>query len=99
MSFERVGDDLQVRIAGSTDTITIAGWYLSENNRLARIETADGTVLTPPAAAAVALLVQAMAGFAPQSAARTDEALLSIADPTQGLGNVWSAEGRPASMG
>jgi hypothetical protein len=40
-----------------------------------------------------------MAGFAPQSAARTDEALLSIADPTQGLGNVWSAEGRPASMG
>jgi VCBS repeat-containing protein len=99
VSFERVGDDLQVRIAGSTDTITIAGWYLSENNRLARIETADGTVLTPPAAAAVALLVQAMAGFAPQSAARTDEALLSIADPTQGLGNVWSAEGRAAGMG
>ena len=41
----RNGNDLQLTIVGTTDVLTIQGWFLSPNNQIDRFEFADGTLL------------------------------------------------------
>ncbi|BAI73768.1 calcium binding hemolysin protein (plasmid) [Azospirillum sp. B510] len=63
--FSKSGSDLEVRVVGTDDAVTVAGWYSGAEHHMDSIETADGTVLLD---SMVDRLVQAMAGFAPPSA-------------------------------
>lgn len=55
-------NDLAINIIGSSDTITIAGWYPSSAQQVAAFETADGYELTYDR---VDQLLAAMAAFNP----------------------------------
>ncbi len=63
--FSKSGNDLEVQVVGTADTVTVAGWYSGAEHHMDSIETADGTVLLD---SMVDRLVQAMAGFAPPAA-------------------------------
>ncbi|WP_119300553.1 calcium-binding protein [Dongia deserti] len=58
--FTRSGNDLVVSVLGSTDRVTLQGWYLSASNRLDQFELSDGSSL---AASQVQQLVTAMGSF------------------------------------
>lgn len=45
VSAVRLGDDLQLSIAGTTDTLTVKRAFRGTTNRVERIAFADGTVL------------------------------------------------------
>jgi len=67
-----VGDDLHINVMSSTDQLIIKDWYLAEagatGHQVERIRTADGMTMHNTD---VEQLVQAMAAFAPPSAAQT----------------------------
>jgi Ca2+-binding RTX toxin-like protein len=56
----RAGSDLQIDIMGTSDHVTVAGWYSSPAAQLQQITTADGLKLDGQ----LSQLVQAMATFA-----------------------------------
>jgi len=60
--FSRVGNDLEVRIIGTTDKASINNWYLSTVNQLEEIRTVTGDVLL---SSQVQNLVTAMSSFSP----------------------------------
>ena len=60
--FKQTGDDLEVSIIGTDDSVTIDDWYLDANNQVAQFETTTGSKLT---SANVQALVDAMATFEP----------------------------------
>lgn len=43
--FQRVGDDLQASIIGTTDRVVIDDWYVGTANRIERFRTSDGLTL------------------------------------------------------
>ena len=63
--FRHVGNDLEVSIIGTADSLTIEHWYESSEYQVEQFNTADGKALSN---AAVENLVQAMAAFAPPAA-------------------------------
>lgn len=63
--FRHVGSSLEVQVVGTSDKLTVTGWYASNANKLDTIETSDGAVLKQ---SMVDQLVQAMAGFSPPAA-------------------------------
>lgn len=67
--FERVDNDLQIRVKASQDQILIKNWYVpgrsGTDNQIEQIRTADGLTLYNTD---VDQLVQAMAAFAPPAA-------------------------------
>lgn len=71
--FKHVGSDLQIDVLGSSDQIIVRNWYAAPDagglgNHVERITTADGLTMYDTD---VEQLVQAMAVFAPPSAAQT----------------------------
>jgi Ca2+-binding RTX toxin-like protein len=56
------GNNLNINLIGTTDQVTIEGWYTSANNRVEKIVAGDGKTLS---AASVNALVTAMAAFTP----------------------------------
>lgn len=67
--FERSGMDLVIEIIGTDDQVTIAKWFdETQDRRIDRIEAGDGTAITDRN---VAVLVEAMATFAPLPAGVT----------------------------
>jgi VCBS repeat-containing protein len=66
--FRHVGNNLEVDIIGTTDSITIQNWYCGSANHVEQFKTADGKVLTDTR---VQNLVQAMASFTPPPAGQT----------------------------
>ncbi|MGA0571929.1 calcium-binding protein [Variovorax sp. VNK109] len=66
--FRRVGNNLEASVIGTTDMVTIEGWYLSSSYHLDQFQTHDGQVL---AESRVQNLVQAMAAFAPPAPGQT----------------------------
>ena len=66
--FAQSNNDLVVSVIGEDQTITVAGWYTSTNNRFAQIDAGDSFVAT---AAAVDQLVQAMAALSPPPLGQT----------------------------
>lgn len=56
----RAGNDLQVRIAGQTDSVLVKSWYSSSAAKLEAIDTSDNKRLT---GTQVDQLIQAMATF------------------------------------
>ncbi len=66
--FRQVGSDLEVRITGTSDRVSVKGWYASADNRVEEIRTQDGDVLR---ADDVQALVTAMAAFSPPKLGNT----------------------------
>lgn len=58
--FNRSGDDLQMRLHGSSDTLTVNGWYLNSTRHTEVLTTSDGQQLLDTQ---VDQLIQAMASF------------------------------------
>ncbi|NWB98375.1 RTX toxin, partial [Pseudomonas gingeri] len=72
--FQRNGNDLVVDIIGTSDTQTIANWYVAPTNQVGQFQAGDGKVLL---ANQVDNLVSAMAAFVPPSAGQTSMSTLS----------------------
>ena len=64
----QVGNNLELSVIGTTDRLTINGWYANPSNRIERFRLADGQALM---ASQVQQLVNAMASFAPPAAGQT----------------------------
>jgi Ca2+-binding RTX toxin-like protein len=65
----KAGSNLDISIIGSTDKVSIEGWFASSNNRVEKITAVgDGKTLS---AAKVNALVDAMAKFAPPAEGQT----------------------------
>jgi Ca2+-binding RTX toxin-like protein len=67
--FRRVGTDLEVRIIGTSDAVTIGNWYGGSANHVEQIRTTDGNRLLLDTK--VDALVTAMAGLAMPAAGQT----------------------------
>ncbi|WP_281275411.1 calcium-binding protein, partial [Azoarcus indigens] len=66
--FQRSGDNLDISLIGTTDKVTISGWYLGNAYHIEQLKTADGLTLLD---SQVNALVSAMAAFAPPSSGQT----------------------------
>ncbi|WP_319244450.1 calcium-binding protein [uncultured Propionivibrio sp.] len=66
--FRHVGNNLEVDVIGTADSVTIENWYASSTYHIEQFKTADGKVLVD---AQVGLLVQAMASFSPPPSGQT----------------------------
>ena len=64
----RLGSNLDLSVIGTTDRLTINGWYTSPSHRIESFKLADGQALL---ASQVQQLVDAMATFAPPAAGQT----------------------------
>lgn len=64
----QVGNDLQLSVIGTRDSMTVTDWYLGNQHHVERIVTADGASILD---SRVQALVDAMAGFAPPAAGQT----------------------------
>ena len=91
--FSQVGDDLEIDLLGSTDSITVAGWFAAattDDTRLDRIE-AGGEVLVQ---ANVQSLVQAMATFSASNGGADGDSLAEMPTSddslTSALANAWT---------
>ncbi len=63
--FRRLGDNLEISVAGATDSLTVSNWYLGDEFHVEEFRTSSGQVLLDRQ---VQSLVDAMAGFTPASA-------------------------------
>ncbi len=64
----QLGNDLELSVIGTTDRLTINGWYTSPSNQIESFRLADGQALL---ASQAQQLVNAMAAFAPPAAGQT----------------------------
>jgi len=65
--FEQAGNNLRINVMGTTDQVIIKDWYVGTDHQIERIQTADGLTLYNTD---IEQFVQAMAAFAPPSAAQ-----------------------------
>ncbi|WP_319243609.1 calcium-binding protein [uncultured Propionivibrio sp.] len=66
--FRHIGNDLRIDVIGTSDNITVEGWYYGSTYHIEQLKSGDGKVLLDTK---VELLVQAMAGFAPPAVGQT----------------------------
>jgi Ca2+-binding RTX toxin-like protein len=66
--FKHTGNDLQIDIIGTNDSVYVKDWYLSANNRVETINSGDGYTLT---SSNVQVLVQAMSTLTQPSLGET----------------------------
>ncbi|KIP15197.1 proconvertase P-domain protein [Burkholderia sp. MSHR3999] len=66
--FQEVGQDLQITVDGTGESVTLKNWYAATPERAGSIVAGDGKTLS---ASSVNQLVQAMAAFAPPAAGQT----------------------------
>ena len=64
----QIGNNLELSVIGTTDRLTINGWYTSPSNQIESFRLSDGQALL---ASQVQQLVSAMATFAPPAAGQT----------------------------
>jgi Ca2+-binding RTX toxin-like protein len=64
----QIGNNLELSVIGTSDRLTINGWYTSPSNQIESFKLADGQALL---ASQVQQLVNAMAAFAPPAAGQT----------------------------
>ncbi|MDP3614487.1 MAG: calcium-binding protein, partial [Rubrivivax sp.] len=70
-SYVRVGNNLEVRIAGAADKLIVQNWYLGSQYQVEEFKYVDGTTVTN---SQVAGLLSAMATFAGSEGAETEAA-------------------------
>ena len=83
----RSGNDLQLSVVGTTDRVTIEGWYASSANRVEKIVASDGKTLT---AAKVNSLVSAMASLTPPAVGETTLPAATLASLNTTLNRSWT---------
>ncbi|MFC5498550.1 calcium-binding protein [Caenimonas terrae] len=66
--FQRIGDNLEVKVIGTSDAMTVTDWYLGSSHQLEQFKVDGNKTLL---ASDVQNLVQAMASFAPPAAGQT----------------------------
>jgi hypothetical protein len=66
--FRQTGNNLEVRVIGTTDSLTINNWYLGSQYHVEQFKTSDGKTLLD---SQVQNLVSAMASFTPPPAGQT----------------------------
>jgi Ca2+-binding RTX toxin-like protein len=66
--FQQTGNDLKVSVIGTSDNITVTGWYASNANHFAEFDTADGHYLVD---SQVQNLVVAMSALTPPPSGQT----------------------------
>ena len=66
--FRQVGNNLEVRVIGTSDSFTIGNWYLGSQYHVEQFKTTDGKTLLD---SQVQNLVQAMSSFSPPVAGQT----------------------------
>jgi Ca2+-binding RTX toxin-like protein len=68
IGFQRIGDNLEVKVIGTSDAMTVNDWYVGSSHQLEQFKVDANKILL---AADVQNLVQAMASFAPPAAGQT----------------------------
>jgi Ca2+-binding RTX toxin-like protein len=68
----RQANDLRLAIHGSSETVAVTDWYLSNNNRVETIQAGNGDVLL---STQVDQLIEAMAAFSQQTGLTWDQAI------------------------
>ncbi len=63
--FSKSGSDLTIGVIGSSDSLTIQGWYTSDDKKVEEFQLSDGSVLM---AGQVQSLVDAMSAYTPSTA-------------------------------
>lgn len=92
--FQQSGNDLEISIIGTQDSVTIQGWYLGSAYHVEQITLADGNVLLD---GQVQALVDAMAAFSPPPEGQStlpqnyQSVLLGFIDASWTLGTSASA--------
>ena len=76
--FERVNNDLRLRMPGSLDAITVSSWYSSDNYKIETFKSANGSVITHTQ---VDSLIQAMSSFQKDTGMTWEQAVIN--QPTQ----------------
>ena len=76
--FERVNNDLRLRMPGSLDAITVSSWYSSDNYKIETFKSANGSVITHTQ---VESLIQAMSSFQKDTGMTWEQAVIN--QPTQ----------------
>jgi hypothetical protein len=66
--FQEIGQDLQITVNGTSETVTLKNWYAGTPEQASSIIAGDGKTL---AASSVNQLVQAMAAFPPPGAGQS----------------------------
>jgi Ca2+-binding RTX toxin-like protein len=66
--FQKAGNDLQVRVIGTSDQVTVKNWYSGSQYRVEQFKTSNGQTLLD---SSVQSLVDAMASFSPPPMGQT----------------------------
>ena len=91
--FERFGNNLRLRITGSTDSVTIDSWYASSNDRY-KIETFKSTTGSTITHTQIENLIQAMSSFQKDTGMTWEQALTTQPSQVQAIiQEYWTVPG------
>ena len=89
--FERVNNDLHVRMPGSLDAITISSWYSGDNYKIETFKSATGSTITHTQ---IENLIQAMSSFQKDTGMTWEQALTTQPSQVQAITQeYWTVPG------
>ena len=89
--FERVNNDLHVRMPGSIDAITISSWYSGDNYKIETFKSATGSTITHTQ---IENLIQAMSSFQKDTGMTWEQALTTQPSQVQAIvQEYWTVPG------
>ena len=89
--FERVNNDLRVRMPGSIDAITISSWYSGDNYKIETFKSATGSTITHTQ---IENLIQAMSSFQKDTGMTWEQALTTQPSQVQAIvQEYWTVPG------
>ena len=89
--FERVNNDLRVRMPGSLDAITISSWYSGDNYKIETFKSATGSTITHTQ---IENLIQAMSSFQKDTGMTWEQALTTQPSQVQSIvQEYWTVPG------
>ena len=89
--FERVNNDLRVRMPGSIDAITISSWYSGDNYKIETFKSATGSTITHTQ---IENLIQAMSSFQKDTGTTWEQALTTQPSQVQAIvQEYWTVPG------
>lgn len=89
--FERVNNDLHVRMPGSIDAITISSWYSGDNYKIETFKSATGSTITHTQ---IESLIQAMSSFQKDTGMTWEQALTTQPSQVQAIvQEYWTVPG------
>ena len=89
--FERVNNDLRVRMPGSLDAITVSSWYSGDNYKIETFKSATGSTITHTQ---IENLIQAMSSFQKDTGMTWEQALTTQPSQVQAIvQEYWTVPG------